>query len=173
MKRKINYPKNRKSRALSFEKASAAFWSSCKRDTKTQCLIWRGKGRVGKGYAFANFSAFGTSHQLAHRVAYRLGVGDIPKGKIVCHHCDNKLCVNPNHLFVGTHLDNKKDAMRKNRHARGEAQGAARLTENQVVIARALLVGRITPRMLAKKFGVHPTTLSAAVRGLSWKHVAL
>lgn len=175
MKRKHKYPKNRKSSALSLAEASAAFWKRAKRDPKTKCLIWQGPGRTGKykQYGLASYEALGGRARSAHRIAYELGVGRIPNGLCVCHHCDVPLCVNPNHLFVGTNLDNKRDSMRKGRHAKGERMGPTKLTENQVVIARALLVGRPTPLQIAKKFKVTRSTLYSALSGHTWKHLGI
>jgi len=54
--------------------------------------------------------------KLSHRESYRVFIGDIPVGLYVCHHCDNRLCINPEHLFIGTHQDNMDDMMQKGRH---------------------------------------------------------
>jgi hypothetical protein len=81
-----------------------------------KCWLWRaGKDRDGYG----TFQAFGRGHR-AHRFSYRIYVGKLRKDLLVCHSCDNTSCVNPNHLFVGTQLDNKQDCIRKGRHSHGD-----------------------------------------------------
>ena len=73
----------------------------------TDCWIWNAGLRGNNGYG--GFRVNATSIRLAHNVSYELYVGDIPKGMKVLHKCDNPLCVNPSHLFLGTQQDNIKD----------------------------------------------------------------
>lgn len=63
-------------------------------------------------------------HNMAHRVAFRMKIGEIPKGLCVCHHCDNPGCCNPSHLWLGTNWDNSLDSLMKGRLARGKRNGA-------------------------------------------------
>jgi hypothetical protein len=98
------------------------FWS--KVDKSGDCWVWtdhktaQGDGRIHVG----------PSMKRAHRIAYELAIGQIPQGMYVCHHCDNKSCVNPEHLFLGTHQDNMTDMMNKGRHvAPSGARNGARL----------------------------------------------
>lgn len=69
------------------------------------------------GYCYFKFAGEG-ARLLAHRASYKIYKGEIPKGMLVLHDCDNRLCVNPDHLFLGTHKDNTQDMIRKGRHGR-------------------------------------------------------
>lgn len=78
------------------------------------CWLWTGARRGNRGYGKARYHGIA---MYAHRAFYREFVGDIPDGLFVCHRCDNTRCVNPSHLFVGSALDNNRDAVAKGRHA--------------------------------------------------------
>lgn len=80
------------------------------------CLEWTGKSRAGGGDYGALWVDGRT--ELAHRFAWRLAHGRIPEGMVICHHCDNPLCCNVDHLFLGTVADNNADKMRKGRDNR-------------------------------------------------------
>ncbi|KKK69959.1 hypothetical protein LCGC14_2928820 [marine sediment metagenome] len=106
----------------------------------------------------------------AHRVAYKIWFGDFPNHLNVCHHCDNKLCVRPSHLFVGTYKDNSQDAVHKGRTAKqfGELSGRAKLTEEQVL---CIIKNTDSGRKIAKKYNVSEALVSMIKTGKTWQHV--
>lgn len=109
-----------------------------------------------------------------HRVAWILKHGEIPTDKEICHTCDVRSCFNPDHLFVGTHLDNMRDAMQKGRvpPRQGEAHGCHKLKTEQVLAIRAEYVPiKMSRRKLARKFGVSYSLVCMITRRQIWKHV--
>jgi len=101
-------------------------------DTKTGCWNWTG-GRNATGYGCVYV---GNRPRFAHRVSFELSYGEIPKGMCVCHRCDNRRCVNPSHLFLGTKGDNTRDMIAKGRQARGSTHGFSKLTDSGVAALR-------------------------------------
>lgn len=104
----------------------------------------------------------------AHRIAYILFHGPIPHGMVVMHSCDNKLCVNPQHLSIGTQLDNESDKINKGRQLSGDRHPQAKLTVEQV---RVIRVENGTYKELAAKYGVAPSQICVIKRGRAWKNV--
>jgi len=104
----------------------------------------------------------------AHRIAYELAYGAIPDGVLVCHRCDVPACVNPSHLFIGTHVENMSDCVAKGRTAKGEKHGLSKLTEKEVIEIRSCSGSQ---RMIAKQFGVSQTLVGYIRRREYWKHV--
>ena len=127
------------------------------------CWLWTGR-LTKKGYG----TIWGSGGNLhAHRASFMLYKGEIPDGLHVLHTCDVRNCVNPDHLFLGTNLDNIKDKVLKNRTYRGENHYRSKLTES---ILRDIRFSK-SVNALANRFGVHKSTISA-VRSLRlWKHV--
>jgi hypothetical protein len=108
----------------------------------------------------------------AHRVAYELKFGPIPDGMHVLHKCDVPLCVNPDHLFLGTNDDNHADCVTKNRQSKGEHRPNSKLTDLIVAEMRKRhYVNKETIRSLASEFGVCQQTAEKAIYGQTWKHV--
>jgi len=103
---------------------------------------------------------------LAHRYSWELTYGLVPEGLFVCHHCDNPICINPEHLFLGTSADNRQDAMQKERLPCGENHGRHKLTEADV---RAIRADRISSqRALAREYGVSHSNICAIKTGATW-----
>lgn len=144
------------------------FWEKV---SKTNgCWLWLG-GQSLKGYGQFEVKKpsgrFSPDH--AHRVAYQLTYGPLLSGIHVLHRCDNRLCVNPDHLFLGTNGTNMKDRNDKNRQAKGEKQGASKLSERQVKDIRYLCgLGIYSQKDIAHRFGVTPTNINDIVKRKSW-----
>lgn len=139
------------------------FWEHV--DKSGDCWIWTA-GRTGNGYG--SFSIDGSHRIPAHRVAYQLAFGTIPNGLWVLHHCDNRLCVNPNHLFLGTRNDNSVDMVAKGRAARGERNVTARLTREQVREIRAKYDTHLSVRELSREYGVCKSEINYIITKKSW-----
>lgn len=113
-----------------------------------------------------------TKNMKAHRVSWEIHRGSIPDGMLVCHHCDNRMCVRPGHLFLGSPASNSGDMVQKGRQARGDKNGNAKLSWDDVrdMRSRYSYRGRNgeTTSALASEFGVTHALVSRIVRGLSW-----
>lgn len=109
----------------------------------------------------------------SHRWSYQHHVGEIPESMFVCHKCDNTCCVNPDHLFLGTHQDNTEDMVLKCRHSRGGSHGAAKLCESDVRAIKSMLSkhGRGVGDFLARWFGVSLNQISFIKLGKAWRHI--
>lgn len=116
---------------------------------------------------------------LSHRFAWELERGSTG-GLHVLHKCDNRACVRPDHLFLGTEADNSADKVAKRRQSRGpahgmknrgEGQGGSKLTAADVLEIRAMLAAGIYQKVIAEKFGVEQTNISAIHTGKTWFHL--
>ena len=125
---------------------------------KNGCWLWQGKP------ATSGYGVFGANgaQTYAHRWQWYFTYGKWPQGKFICHTCDNRLCVNPKHLFIGTHADNMADASRKGRI--GAPHNLSWRTRAKIL--KEYLRGGITQRALAKKYGTSQATVSEIYRGL-------
>ena len=104
----------------------------------------------------------------AHRYSFEAHKGEVPPGSLVCHNCDTPACVNPEHLFVGTSLDNTKDCRNKGRLPFGESHHRSKLSKLQVLE----IVGSTDSHAeIGRRFGVHENTVAAVRCGKTWAHV--
>ncbi len=131
------------------------------------CWIWKGARQRPDRYG--TFGIGGKMY-LSHRVAYELHKGNIPSGVHVLHTCDIPYCVNPEHLFLGTHQDNMTDKERKGRgnQCEGKSHGNAKLTEHDVMEIRN---STETLKVLAVKYGVSFSLIGHIRNRRAWKHV--
>jgi hypothetical protein len=129
------------------------------------CWEWTAH-KDANGYGGIGFSG---KKKLAHRVMYELRNGPIPDGACVCHSCDNPACVNPDHLFLGSHAENMADMASKGRAPKGETHVAAKLTEADVLAIRAETG---TQQEIAAKYGISTSQVSRIRLGQTWKHVS-
>lgn len=125
----------------------------------------KGYGRISLRDTKGRVRAF-----RAHRVAWLLAVGEIPGTEFVCHRCDNRRCANPEHLFLGTCMENNADMIAKRRHAFGPKNGIAKLTVEEVRHIKNMR-GKISQYDLADQLGITQATVSGIQRGIGWKHV--
>lgn len=149
-----------------FNKLKERFWSKVeKTDT---CWNWVGMMHY-KGYGefvTCTCNKFG-SKDKAHRVSYILNVNKIPEGMCVCHKCDNRACVRPDHLWVGTDLENNQDRVNRGRSANAKNGNHSKLqlsTETIAEIRTKYELGGITQASLAKEYGVSSRHISGIVR---------
>jgi DNA-binding XRE family transcriptional regulator len=147
---------------------SERFWSKVERRGPDECWPWLAN-RNEKGYGRFRGAGRGGGDLKAHRVAWELTHG--PTDLQVLHRCDNPPCCNPDHLFLGTNLDNVHDSISKGRKPIGSRNPSARLTEEAIREVRRLRTQGTTQTEIARRLGVHSSTISAIDRGVAWRHV--
>ena len=154
------------------EKDIERFWSKVDVRGEDECWEWVGANAMGYGQITIK-----NKHYGVHRVSWFLHNGEIPEhnsahGMCVCHTCDNRKCVNPSHMFLGTQQENVKDMRDKGREAEGENHGSHKLTEKEVIEIREKYIPyKYTMRQLAKEYGVKTSAIHSVLHYETWKHV--
>ena len=165
------------------EKVEGRFWT--KVDKSAECWVWTAATRNGYGVLGVREDNGRWVALYAHRISWELHFGPIPDRLYVLHHCDNRLCVRPDHLFLGTNQDNLVDMRAKGRgyvlpappkglwngtrpDRRGEANPHARLSEEDVREIRRLRGTGRGPTELGRKYGVSRSHIHHIVRGDAW-----
>lgn len=152
--------------------------SQDKQESVETCILSM-KGLQRSGYSVVYFEG---KSWPAHRLAYKLAHGRIPKGKIICHKCDVRNCINPKHLYAGTYKDNSNDCFNRKRHiylahperlARGERVNTAKLDQSDIKKILKLRHSKSWPGKykVAKQFGVGATTIQDIVSKTTWRHI--
>jgi hypothetical protein len=136
------------------------------KNQETECLEWT---------LHLNQGGYGTmKHKqkfyMAHRAMWEFTNGPIPHGMVICHKCDNRKCINPDHLFIGTTQDNVDDKMSKGRFVKcpGEQCGTAKLTETQIA---AIRMDTRAQHRIAKDYGISQSNVCIIKQGDTWKHL--
>jgi predicted XRE-type DNA-binding protein len=162
MKRNGPYPKSPVER----------FWTKVDKRSPTQCWPWLG-AVVPDGYGFLlGTPVDGKVRWIrAHRLSWEIANGSIPAGGHVLHHCDNPACVNPAHLYVGSHQQNMRDRAERKRgkEQHGESNTNAKLSAAKVEAIRVLIAGGLSQTEVARMFGMSQPQVSRIVRRVAWK----
>lgn len=153
------------------ERASvtARFWTYVAK-TEDGCWTWRGSLATG------GYGSFGVRYKTyrSNRFAWFIHSGEWPGDKCVLHRCDNRACVRPDHLFLGTRNDNMQDMIRKGRAIHpsginlGESNPNAKMTAEQV---RAFRSAKCSIRELSRQTGISRYTIAHAIKRRTWAHV--
>lgn len=152
------------------------FWEKVDK-TKEGCWEWTSAICDGYGVMWMGIK---NPAMRAHRLSWQMHKGPIPEGMLVCHHCDNRKCVRPDHLFLGTDRDNMHDMIQKGRWRGGplkpsERKGSevnfAKLTEDKVFRIKRLFLKGVSVRRIANWLGLTYGAIKLIHKGKNWKHV--
>lgn len=145
------------------------FWANVNiLPTPSGCMEWSGRKNY-KGYGIMKVNSKSVQ---AHRFSWELhNLSEIPVGLCVCHRCDNRVCINPSHLFLGTVQENNADRDQKGRKALGEVNGKSKLTEEEVKKIKQLFSEGISDSEVARRYNVWHSTIRAIRVGITWVNV--
>jgi hypothetical protein len=166
---------------MSWNEQLGRFWEKVEVRGPDECWEWRAS-RLPTGYGLFWVHGLGPPPTIkdrgwgrmmgAHRACWLLHHGEIPEGMEICHRCDNRACVNPAHLFLGTHAENVADCVQKGRlyDRRGAANPRAKLSPASVAEIRSRhAAGETNKSALGREYGVSDTAIHAVVNGRHWR----
>lgn len=143
------------------------FWKKIKKEES--CWIWTA-AKLPRGYGFIGKGGRGNGYIYAHRLSYILHKGDIPKGMFILHSCDNPSCVNPDHLFLGTQMDNMKDMRTKDRGTQGDSHPNAIITKQIASsIREEYKKGGTSLSILGRKYGICFQHVHDIIKNKIWR----
>lgn len=146
-------------------------WSKVDIGAQDDCWPWN-RSRNVWGYGYCQWRGKCSN---ASRAAYEAVNGPVGDGLVVCHRCDNPACCNPSHLFAATQAENLADCRAKGRqryrYGADHHRVGAKLTPERVLEARRLYSAGVTQTEIGRRWGVHSSTISRAVRGEKWSHI--
>lgn len=142
-------------------------WKHLTRGEANECWEWEGH-KDKDGYGIASLEG---KNVKAHRLSYEVHHGSIDDNMLICHHCDNRACCNPSHLFEGAPVDNSKDMVKKGRSLAGSRHHKAKLKEADILAIRQMLAAAIPYREIAERYQVSKSTIAFIAQGHSWRHV--
>lgn len=147
------------------------FWAKVHPEPNTGCWLWSGAvGLSGHGQFYLPQPVKHLT--AAHRISWMMHYGDLSATQLVCHRCDNPYCVNPEHLFLGSHQDNSRDCRAKGRlkmpTVQGQNNAQSLLTDNDVL---AIRFSRKSCAELSDEYGVARSTIHAIVTRATWTHL--
>jgi len=149
------------------------FWKYTDRRSSSECWNWTGP-LLNSGYSQLGVGSESNGTRavrMGHRISWLIHFGEVPEEKMVLHKCDNRKCVNPNHLYLGTHKENMQDAYNRMTMSRGEQHHNAKLTKEKVIELRNRYADGESIRSLSRSFKLDRATVKAAAIRKTWRQV--
>lgn len=135
------------------------------------CMVWTASFR-GREPSYGQ-ATWNGKQGYAHRYAYEAHNGPIPDGMLVRHKCDNTKCVNPDHLEIGTHVDNMRDAVVRKRTRKGERHHNNKICARDVVAIKKAHELGVSQRELSDRYGLSQSQMSRIILGKRWGHISI
>jgi len=158
------YPPNK---SLPMEERIRTFWTRVNKLSDSECWNWTHPADKETGYGRLGLN---TKLISAHRFSWLIHFGDIPEGMCVCHHCDNRICVNPKHLFLGTIADNNADMKRKGRMSKAPRNNKIS-PEDVVQIRKMWIPFKMSVRKISKILNLNYKSCETAVSRKHWQNI--